>query len=207
MFLQLKINPELRWTAVRSGTTPEEAAPQHENNITLPSFWTFPHITVFKSHWYTYIYIFIKTKKKEKGRTNKQKEKNQKPAVTITKHLRWLQWTILPELCRLFSRIYWVALGDHQAFRECGCSAACSGVYSGVFCPCRRLMLRLFQSQECCVMRFTCTDADRRAVSRLSRYYTFNLNTSEPSRTVFPSFSTSTLGRKNTSKFQVVLKC
>lgn len=168
-------------------------------------FWTFPHITVFNLHWYTCIYIFINTKKKEKGRTHKQNEKNKKPAVSITKHLRWLQRTILPDLCRLFSRIYWVALGDHQACCECGCSADCSGVYSGVFCPCRTLMLRLFQSQECCVMRFTCTNAGRRTVSRLSRYYTFNLNTfftSEPSRTVFP---TSPFGRKNTSKFEVVL--
>lgn len=42
----VKNKPELRRTAVRSGT----AAPQHENKITLPSFWTFPHITVFNSH-------------------------------------------------------------------------------------------------------------------------------------------------------------
>lgn len=38
----------------------------------------------------------------------------------------------------------------------------------------------------------------------VSGYCTFNLNTSEPSRTVFP-FLTSALGRKNT--FEVVLKC
>lgn len=58
----VKNKAELRRTAVRSGT----AAPQHENNITLPSFWTFPHITLM----YIYLYIY-EDEEKRKGK-NKQ---------------------------------------------------------------------------------------------------------------------------------------
>lgn len=125
MFLQLKIKQSC-------------AAPLHHNmRITSHCrvLWTFPHITVFNSHWCTFIYIFMKTKEKEKGRTNKQNEKNKKPAVSITKH-RWLQWSYLScvaffqnilSSCRRAPSLPWVRM-------------LCR-LQRGVFCPCRRLML------------------------------------------------------------------